>query len=609
MTSQREKLSTTWSLSGLLVRLYAALCEATPTPPDLPAFLEEHASVPDPQKVDVLFFDQYYHWRFGGGRKCEWYLEHFPQIVATKQVATELIVEEFEYRQETNSPPTLDEYAERFPELSQAIRELLAQRHPNDRFAIAAGWIRQLFHGGGLTQTRFDNSLGSINRTLPHELTQLAPTKTTSESDPDSFLTEYGADADASSPFASLSPDVLRLIESDMHEAVFDPGEYLMREGDAGDSLMVLMDGKVEVRIPTVQKTPHVIAEVEGRQIFGEMSLLTQEPRKADVLACTPSRVMVLPAIAFHNLAKDHPAISNVMTALIAQRLGRDGQADVLWGRTLGEHYRITGRLGRGGMAVVYDAIDQRDTTRVALKMMSHRLVYDEAARDQFQKEADIIESFDHPHISRMLGRFQEFHTFFTVMEFCDGWTLAEILGRCGSLPEDMSRSIVGQVAEALKYAHERGIIHRDVKPGNIMVRRDGTVLLMDFGLAKDVADTHPSLAETLVGTPRYMAPEQLIGNPVTETADIFSLGLVMWELLIGRPMLPALDWIGLLRIHTKWDLSRLDNLRRQTDLTTYRFLRSALSAEADQRDVDLDELIGWSTPLDISKIKDQLPK
>ncbi len=597
-----EKFSTTWSLSGLLVRLYAALCEAMATPPDLVAFLEEHANVPDSQKIDVLFFDQYYHWRFGNGRPCEWYLKRFPEILGSRQSAVEFIVEEIEYRQETSTPPSLAEYDQRFENLSDEIHELLAKRHPNDRFAIAAGWIRQMFHGGGLTQTRFEDTYGSINRTLPFDTTQCEPSQ--SAVGTISCLTQDFLDQSAVSPFGSLSPDILRLIENDMHEAKFGPGEYLMREGDAGDSLMVLMDGKVEVRIPTAQAQPQVIAEVEGRQIFGEMSLLTQEPRKADVLACTPSRVMVLPAIAFHNLAKDHPAISNLMTALIAQRLGRDGQADVLWGRTLGEHYRITGRLGRGGMAVVYDAIDQRDGTRVALKMMSHRLVYDEAARDQFQKEADIIESFDHPHISRMLGRFQEFHTFFTVMEFCDGWTLAEVLNRINRFNEDTSRRIVGQVASALKYAHKRGIIHRDIKPGNIMVRRDGTVLLMDFGLAKDVADTHPSLAETLVGTPRYMAPEQLIGNPVAETADIFSLGLVFWELLTGKPMLPALDWIGLLRIHTKWNVDQLDNLRRRTDLTTYQFLRTALSAEAEQRNVDLEELISWSAPLDISKLK-----
>ncbi len=600
-TPPPEKLSTTWSLSGLLVRLYAALCETMPTPPDPSAFLQEHTAVPDRQKIDVLLFDQYYHWRFGGGRVCEWYFERFTEILNTEQVIVEFIVEEFEYRQEQAPPPTLDEYDKRFPKLSQAIRTFAADRHPDDRFAIAAGWIRQMFHGGGLTQTRFENSVGSVNRTLPFDLTQTDPSQSVLENA--SCLTQDYTEQSVTSPFGSLSPDVLRLIESDMHEATFDPGEFLMREGDSGDSLMVLMDGKVEVRIPTAQEQPHVIAEIEGRQIFGEMSLLTQEPRKADVLACTPSRVMVLPAIAFHNLAKEHPAISNLMTALIAQRLGRDGQADVLWGRTLGEHYRITGRLGRGGMAVVYDAIDQRDATRVALKMMSHRLVYDESARDQFQKEADIIESFDHPHISRMLGRFQEFHTFFTVMDFCDGWTLAKILGGSDGVHEDIARKIVGQVASALKYAHKRGIIHRDVKPGNIMVRRDGTVLLMDFGLAKDVADTHPSLAETLVGTPRYMAPEQLIGNPVSESADIFSLGLVMWELLTGKPMLPAMDWIGLLRFHTKWRLDRLDNLCRQIDLTTYRFLRAALNPEADQRDVDLEELTSWSAPLDEAEL------
>jgi serine/threonine protein kinase len=372
-----------------------------------------------------------------------------------------------------------------------------------------------------------------------------------------------------------------------------------MREGEPGDSLMVVVEGHVEVS--TGGKT--VLARLRGRQVFGEMALLTNEPRTADVIATSDVRGMVLPAAAFHDLAARHPSLSLMLTSLIAQRLGQTGQADVLWGRTLGEHYEITGRLGRGGMAVVYDARDRRDGRRVALKMMSHRLVYDPAAREQFRIEADIIQSFDHPNICRMLGRFQEFHTYFMVVDFCDGLSLQQVIRRGGPMDEQAVRQTLGQIAAALAYAHRRGIVHRDVKPGNIMIGRDGRATLMDFGLAKNLADAHPAIVDAIVGTPRYMAPEQLVGNDVGPPADVFSLALVAWDMLTGASLLPETDWIGILRHHAQWDPSRLEEARPHVGPSTFEFLRQALQPEPELRQVDLEAIAAWAEPIDIANL------
>ena len=113
--------------------------------------------------------------------------------------------------------------------------------------------------------------------------------------------------------------------------------------------------------------------------------------------------------------------------------------------------------LGRGGMAVVYEAFDPDYRRQVALKMMSHRLVYDQEALDQFQWEADIIESFEHANITRMYGRFKAFHTYFTVMQYCDGLTLRELIQQNGPLPEAVARAILGQLASALPTPIPRG--------------------------------------------------------------------------------------------------------------------------------------------------------
>lgn len=419
----------------------------------------------------------------------------------------------------------------------------------------------------------------------------------------DTSIDEPAATDSGGTSLTSLPPDVLRLVESHMQEREFAAGEYLMKQGDDGDSLMAIVSGTVEVTTSSSGKS-QVIARVDNCQVLGEMALVTSERRSANVIAHTDVTAMVLPASEFHQLAQKHPSISLLLTAIIAQRLGRAAQADVLWGKTLGVHYRITGRLGRGGMAVVYSAVDERNGRHVALKMMSHRLVYDTDALAQFQLEADLIEAFDHPHIARMHGRFEAFHTFFTVIAFCDGVSLRDLLYRNGPLPEDITRAILGQVASALMYAHERNVIHRDVKPGNIMLSRDGNAVLLDFGLAKNIADAHPSLVEQIVGTPQYMAPEQILGTPVSPATDYFSFGCVAWEMLTGEPLLPEADWIGLLRHHAGWDESQLDSARDNVDPGTYELLCNALRPQQELRTLSLAEVATWAGPVDTTRLR-----
>jgi serine/threonine-protein kinase len=333
------------------------------------------------------------------------------------------------------------------------------------------------------------------------------------------------------------------------------------------------------------------------------MALLTEEPRTANVIACTPVVANVLPAESFHELVSQNPSISVVLTKLISQRLGRSGRFDVLSGRTLGG-YQILGRLGRGGMAVVYEAHDPVNNRKVALKMMSHRLIYDQAALDQFQWEADIIESFEHLNITRMYGRFKAFHTYFTVLQYCDGITLKDLIQSNGALPEPLTRAILGQLASALKYAHSKGIVHRDIKPANVMVNRDGTVMLMDFGLAKPTREDQPSLMNLIVGTPRYMAPEQMVGGQVGQVSDYFALGCVLYDMLLGEPLIPETDWLSLLRHHADWELPDFERLCPGLDPIFADVLRGCLQSDPEQRHMPLDLLATWTNPIDIRQLR-----
>jgi CRP-like cAMP-binding protein len=399
-------------------------------------------------------------------------------------------------------------------------------------------------------------------------------------------------------PFVGLPIELLRLVEAKMTPARFDPGEQIMSQGESGTSLVVICEGKVVITTHDDNGQRHFIDRAGIGAVLGEMALLTGEPRTADATAVTPVSALLLAADKFHRLARKHPQLAVVLSQLIAARLGGPNR-DVLAGKTLQGH-QIVRRLGRGGMGVVYEAIQESDSLRVALKMMSHRLVYDAMALAQFEREARLIESFDHPNIVRVLGRFSAFHTYFIVMQFCDGDPLDVILGRDGPVGENECRKIVGQLASGLRYAHSSGVIHRDVKPANVLIDQAGMVRLTDFGLARPVADHVANLDHLVVGTPRYMAPEQMFAEKVDHRADWFSLGCVAYELLTGRPLFDTGGVTEMLHRAAGWlPRNGLPAECPPMSKPLRRFVEQCLQPVADLRRPDFDEAASWAGPCD----------
>jgi hypothetical protein len=199
--------------------------------------------------------------------------------------------------------------------------------------------------------------------------------------------------------------------------------------------------------------------------------------------------------------------------------------------------YRIQAEIGRGGMAVVYRAADTRTGTVVALKVLPPHLAHDERYLHRFDREAKSAARLHHPHIVRTLaaGAADGYH--FLAMEHVEGQTLADLLrAQRTLLPAADVVAIIRQVAEGLDYAHNLGVLHRDIKTSNIMIDRAGKAQLMDFGVAKLVDEDHTSytIVGTTVGTPAFMAPEQARGGEVGRRADIYSLGVIAYSLLTG---------------------------------------------------------------------------
>jgi serine/threonine protein kinase len=202
-------------------------------------------------------------------------------------------------------------------------------------------------------------------------------------------------------------------------------------------------------------------------------------------------------------------------------------------GRLLAGRYRIIALLGKGGMGEVYRADDLTLGQPVALKFLPDEAARDEGLLERFKNEVRIARRVSHPNVCRVydVGEIES-HTFFT-MEYVDGEDLASLLRRIGRLPEDKALDIARQLCAGLAAAHAKGVLHRDLKPANIMLDGRGQVVITDFGLA-GVADQIQG-AEVRSGTPAYMAPEQLAGKEVSTRSDIFSLGLVLWEVFTGK--------------------------------------------------------------------------
>lgn len=398
--------------------------------------------------------------------------------------------------------------------------------------------------------------------------------------------------------FAEVAPDVRSLLSERMQRKSFAKGEQLIRQGDAGDCLLLLVEGSATVSLLQTDGTERVLAFVKPGELVGEMALLTKERRSANVWAETDGVVLTLATGDFDSLVNEHPEVSVVLTNLVAERLGNK-QVDALGGKQL-DRFKIRRCIGRGSMAVVYEADDIDRDQRVALKMMSHRLVYAPGARERFEREGEILLGFRHPNIARMYRTFDAFKTRFIAMELCDGPALSTLLRSIGPMDEATTRGVLGQLAGAIQCLHDRGIAHRDLKPGNAMFRLDGTLKLMDFGLALPGVGTDTAPAEALgsiVGTPMYMAPELFDGAPPSLEADRYALGCIAYVLLTGRLPFKTTDLYELIELKQTLVVPPRQQIGGGISKELHELIVRLLAPDPIERAFDLNAVATWTRP------------
>jgi len=203
----------------------------------------------------------------------------------------------------------------------------------------------------------------------------------------------------------------------------------------------------------------------------------------------------------------------------------------------LGAGYAVERTIGQGGFAAVYLVRDLTLKRPLAVKVLSPDLLLSTTAQERFRREAETIAQLSHPHIVPLhfIGNANDI--FYLAMEFVDGESLADRIERDGRVGVDDAARILREVASALDLAHRRGVIHRDIKPHNVLLERDsGRALVTDFGIARTAENSSLTASGMVVGTPTYMSPEQVVGDKVDHRADLYALGIVGYEMLAGRP-------------------------------------------------------------------------
>jgi serine/threonine protein kinase/Tfp pilus assembly protein PilF len=204
-------------------------------------------------------------------------------------------------------------------------------------------------------------------------------------------------------------------------------------------------------------------------------------------------------------------------------------------GRVFGQRYEVIEELGEGGMGIVYKVFDRKIDEKVALKVLAPEIAGDEKTIERFRNELKLARKVSHRNVCRMYDLSEEEKTPFITMEFVPGENLKSLIKRIGQLSKTKALSIAKQVCEGLVEAHRLGVVHQDLKPQNIMVDSEGNARIMDFGIARSIRTKSITETGMIIGTPEYMSPEQVEGVDVDQRSDLYSLGVILFEMLTGR--------------------------------------------------------------------------
>jgi serine/threonine-protein kinase len=259
-------------------------------------------------------------------------------------------------------------------------------------------------------------------------------------------------------------------------------------------------------------------------------------------------------------------------------------------GQKIANRYTIERELGRGGMGAVYLAADGKLAERVALKIINASFG-DPAAIDRFRREVASARKVTHPNVIRIHDLIEDGNMVLLSMEYVEGMTLAEYLGRVGALRVDEGRHLIGQLCDGVAAAHAVGVVHRDLKPGNVLLDLEKRVKVIDFGLAKATFMAGMTATGLIIGTPEYMAPEQVKGLPQDARTDVYAIGALAYHVFVGRPPFAGETPIAIGFQHVSEPPRPPRELRPELPESLERALLQALEKDPGKRFADAGEL------------------
>jgi tRNA A-37 threonylcarbamoyl transferase component Bud32 len=262
----------------------------------------------------------------------------------------------------------------------------------------------------------------------------------------------------------------------------------------------------------------------------------------------------------------------------------------VVVGETIAERYELEEVVGHGGMSTVYKAHDSLLERNVALKVLHQQYNEDEDFVERFKREARSVAQLQHPNIVTVIDRGEEAGRQYIVFEFIDGENLKELVVRKGRLDLHDALEVALEVAHGLAFAHDHGLVHRDVKPQNVLLNGDGRAKVTDFGIARSLDVDHGvTQTGTILGTSNYIAPEQASGQPVDAHTDVYSLGIVLYEMLTGELPFPGESFVAVAMKHIQEPSPNVLDVRGDLPLRVAEMIDRALEKDPEHRFTTMD--------------------
>ena len=359
-------------------------------------------------------------------------------------------------------------------------------------------------------------------------------------------------------------------------------GQRILAKGEPGDDCYIIQKGICVIRVEKDDELIPVARLREG-DVVGEMALITGEPRSVHVDAETDMQLWCLKKAQFDGISEVYPDLRSFLTDLVTKWFET---RTITAEREIGK-YLITDIIGSGGYSIVYRGVHEALNMPVAIKMMKHDLAMRSDFIKNFRDEARTIAKFNHENIVHVYDIEERYRTLFIIMEHLEGMSLKILLKRMLNLPPVRVVDYLLQICAGLQYAHAKGVVHQDIKPGSIFILPNEKVKILDFGLPSPCGTYN-----SFTGTPLYMSPEQIDCLAVDVRTDIFALGLTAYEMLTGQRPFPEADDRAVIDLRLKQDIPDPAEIIPDLPEGLRQFILKACARDMGQRYQDVGEMI-----------------